>query len=132
MKFTETFFKFPIRIYDNVSIVKNMKREMKNQDEDDEEISIPDWVRGEARIPHWALPNIFYSDAYSTGRQPEHVAEEGFDTTFISSIEFGEFECMWKVGKFERELDAFKELMEAWEAEEEKKCNDSSSSTETK
>lgn len=119
MRFSERFFKFPIRVYDSVSIKRNMKREMEGT-ADPDTIEIPDWVEGHAKLPYWCLDNLYYCDTFTLGRQPEDVAKEGFDMTYIGSSEFGEFECVWNMKRFESALNAFTEGYEKWEKEQNK------------
>jgi hypothetical protein len=120
MKFTDKFFRFPIKIYDGVSARKMIKKELKNLDtlgDEDEEEDI-DWVQGDVKIPFWGLENLFYHEGYTPGRSTEDVAKNGFDLTYVSHTVYGDFECMWDMKKFEDRLNAFVEKHEAYHKEQ--------------
>lgn len=109
MKYTDKWFKFPVRIYDGFSVTKAiMVEDKKFQDNPgDAEPEIPDWVEGYARIPLEQITS--WIDFYSEGRETAEVAKEGFDLTMVETRTLGKFECTWKREKFEKELDNFYE-----------------------
>ena len=115
MKFTDKFFKFPIKIYDGASARQLIKKELKNLDtgEHDDEEDI-DWVQGDVKIPFWALENLFYHEGYTSGRSMEDVAKNGFDLTYVSHTVYGDFECLWPLDKFEYKLNSFVDTYEAY------------------
>ena len=112
MRFSERFFKFPIKIYDGVSIRRVMKQELDLDNPDD--VQSPDWVQGYAKLPYWSLDKLYYHEGFSTGRTPEEVAKDGFDLTSVYHAEFGDFECLWPLEKFEKRLDEFAERYESY------------------
>lgn len=110
MRYTDRWFKFPVRIYDGFSVQKAIMVEEKKFSEDPEAIDrpeTPDWVTGFVRIP---LNEVeCWIDYYSEGRETSEVATEGFDLTMIETKNLGKFECVWKRQKFEEELNKFYE-----------------------
>lgn len=109
-KFTEDFFRFPIKVYHSFSL----KKALEEEDKEDAEKPVPiDWIIGYARIPGKDMMNIMWHDGFSRERTVEDVAENGFDLTIISSSVWGEFTCSWPRKKFEEKLDEF---VEKWRA----------------
>lgn len=114
MKYSEGLFKFPIRIYDHVSLAKTILKEEKKLrdviDEDDIDELIPedtDWALGYARIPIKEIKA--WMDSFPDGKNPKVVAEEGFEETSVLTHTLGDFLCLWNMEKFEKELDTFVE-----------------------
>lgn len=110
MKYTDRWFKFPVKIYDGFSVHKAIMIEDKKLQDNPEDIDkpeIPDWVMGYARIPVNEIQ--CWIDYYSEGRETSEVAEEGFDLTMVETKNLGKFECLWKREKFEKELDDYYE-----------------------
>lgn len=108
MKFTDRWFKIPVRVYDGFSVHKAIMLEDKKLFENPEEIEkpeIPDWVKGYARIPLEEITS--WIDYYSEGRETSEVATEGFDLTLVETKNLGKFECTWKRDKFEEELNKY-------------------------
>lgn len=110
MKYTERFFRFPVRIYDGFSVHKAILVEEKKLNESPENVDrpeTPDWVMGYARIPSSEIR--YWMDYYSEGRETGDVAKEGFDLTLVETRNLGKFECTWKRERFEEELNNFYE-----------------------
>jgi len=108
MKYTDKWFKFPIRVYDGFSVHKALLIEDKKMMEDPESIEkpeTPDWVMGYAKVPVDQI--LGWVDYFSEGRETSDVAKEGFDLTLIETKSLGKFECLWLRAKFEEELDRF-------------------------
>lgn len=104
MKFTDGLFKFPVKVYDTFSIIKNIKEEQEKFDELERPL-MDDWVRGYIAIPINDIKG--YGDAFSPEFKTGEVAEKGFDLTLVYTDRFGQLECTWKMAKFEEELNAF-------------------------
>ena len=110
MKYTDKWFKFPVRIYDGFSVHKAILIEDKKLAENLEDIDkpeVPDWVMGYARIPISEITS--WVDYYSEGRETSDVAKEGFDLTLVETKNLGKFECVWKRDRFEEELNKYAE-----------------------
>lgn len=110
MKYTDKWFKIPVRIYDGFSVHKAILIEDKKFAENPEDIDkpeVPDWVRGWAMIPKEEITS--WVDYYSEGRETSDVAKEGFDLTLVETKNLGKFECVWKREKFEEELNKYAE-----------------------
>lgn len=96
MKYTENFFKFPIRV---------SKYEYKKEEGDDEPSLTSEWVRGIARLPLEEI--VSWYDAFSEERDVKDVAENGFDITILETRSLGEFIVNMKREKFEDLLNKF-------------------------
>lgn len=114
MKFSERFFKFPIRIYDSLSVRRAIKANQEQALTGEDVLITPAWVKGYGKIPYPALGQIFYSDSFKAGRELKDVREQGFDMTSIYHPDLGDFECTWNMQKFEEELDKFVDVYEAY------------------
>lgn len=115
MKFSEGLFKFPIKVYDTLSVTKAILREdlkfkeLSTEEEiDNFEEDELDWVRGYARIPINEIKG--WTDVFAEGKNVKEVAEEGFEETMVITKTMGNFECLWKMEKFEVEIDRFAEM----------------------
>ena len=128
MRFSERFFRFPVKIYDGVSFRRILNKELSGEADENE---TPDWAQGDVKLPVDGLTEIYYYEGFSPGRKPEDVINEGFDITMVFHPSFGDFECLWPFKKFEQKLDEFVEKYEKI-VEEEHSKHDSRSSTETK
>lgn len=105
VKFTDSFFSFPIRIYDGDSMEKHLRvSEMLEQNIE------PEWVVGIMKVPaQWFVDDkINWVDSYSRGRGVEDVEREGFDTTHVD-IDGSLYCCVWERRKFEDKLNEFME-----------------------
>ncbi len=108
MKYTERYFKIPVRIYDGFSVHKAIVIEEKKLSDNPENIDrpeTPDWVMGYARIPVSEIR--YWMDYYTEGRETGNVADEGFDLTLVETKNLGKFECCWERKEFEKRLDEF-------------------------
>jgi hypothetical protein len=104
MKFTDTFFAFPIKIYDGFSLKKALEREEKEDSETPEPI---DWISGVGRLPAKEIRKISWYDGFSREMTVEQAAKNGFDQTIIVSPNYGDFTCVWPRKKFEEKLNEF-------------------------
>lgn len=112
MKYTEGKFGFPVKIYDGLSIMKAVMKEEKRLDQitdaddiDELELESGDWVMGVVKIPVEEV--IAWSDNPTQGKTMKEMADEGFSETKVITKTLGNFECLWKLAKFEEELDKF-------------------------
>lgn len=98
MKYSETYFKFPIKVYNEKSI-----KEAKDYEEATGNPTETDWVEGIGKIK---LEDILgWFDSYPEGVPQEEVAKNGFSETIVETKELGSMICTWNRKKFERELD---------------------------
>jgi hypothetical protein len=105
-KFTDNFFGFPIKVYDDFSAKKAMDAE--DKDTTNEPVPI-DWIVGWAKIPVSDLHKLMWHDGFSRDRKVEQVASEGFDLTMVCSNTLGDFVCTWPKKKFEEKINEFME-----------------------
>lgn len=104
-KFTDSFFAFPIRIYDKESMEGFMKvQELISQNAE------PDWIVGIMKVPaQWFVDDmVSWLDGYSRGRSLADVNNEGFDITQVD-VEGDIYTCVWERRKFEDKLNEFME-----------------------
>lgn len=96
MAYTDDFFSFPIRVY------------KKNKDDDYDHT---EWALGVGRLPRQLLKEqkLYWYEGFSADRTMDDVAENGFDLTIVSTVDYGEFSCGWKREKFEKKLNEFME-----------------------
>lgn len=104
MKYTDTIFSFPIRVYDGFQVRKSMRKEEALIDDLEAPIE-DDWITGIARIPISEIQAWF--DYFTPGRKVSDVSETGFDSTVVMTNSLGDFVCMWDRKKFENKLDDF-------------------------
>lgn len=112
MKYSERFFKFPIRIYDRFLAQKAQKEE--------ENMDIPlegEWRIGIASIPHKEI--VMWSDFFDSEQGPDGVDKNGFLFTIVETYSVGPFISTWDRKTFTKELDEFVEKYTAWEEQEE-------------
>lgn len=101
-KFTDSFFLFPIKIYDPYSQRRSMEFE-----EDVNVRTEGEWIGGQVRIPAEVLSTMTWQDGYSNGKPLDEVREEGFDLTIVYIDLYGEFICTWPRKKFEEKINEF-------------------------
>lgn len=109
MKYTDTLFSFPVKIYDGFSVRKNIKREELIMDDLDAPLP-DDWVEGVAEVPLKEIQG--YVDHYSAGRKVEEVAKEGFDSLLVMTFTMGDFVCTLTRKQFKERLNTFAEKYE--------------------
>ncbi len=109
MKFTDGMFKFPIKVYDTFSLLKNIKEEQEKFEELDRPLA-DDWVEGWMTMPIGEIKG--YVDAFSPEYKTGEVAKKGFDLTLVYTVSFGQLECTWTINRFEKELNSFAERYE--------------------
>lgn len=106
-KFTDRFFVFPIKIYDNASLKRALDQEATTG-----EVAEADWIEGKFRFPAIDLDGITYHESFSRDRQIDAVLREGFDLTSVYSPIHGEMVCTWPMKKFEEKLNDFMDRYE--------------------
>ena len=109
MKYTETLFRFPVKISDGFSVRKNIKKEELLMD--DLEAPLPDdWVEGVVEIPLKEICGVI--DHFSAERRVEQVAKEGFDSSLIMTHTLGDYVCTLTRKQFKERLNAFADRYE--------------------
>jgi len=105
-KFTDSFFSFPIKIYDKESIEGYLKVDDILGDRGTE----PDWIVGIMKIPaQWFVDDkVSWLDGYTRGRSLEEINREGFDITQVD-VDGDIYTCAWERRKFEEKLNEFME-----------------------
>lgn len=110
MKYTERFFKFPIRLYLTKDVQERYELEEKLNIElssDDDDL---DYVIG---WEHVDPDEIFgYGSVFSRNRTLEEVKEKGFDCTIVYLRNGKEIASSWSPKKFAEKLDSFYEQYE--------------------
>lgn len=111
MKYSEKFFRFPVRLYLTKDIEKKKDLEERLGIElEDEEVADPEYVLGWDCID---LNDIRgFGTIFSRGKDLETVREEGFDSTVIYLTYGREVGCAWTPKKFEEKLNDFVDKME--------------------
>lgn len=107
MKYSERFFKFPIRIYDRFS--------MEKAEEEEKSFSGPvegDWTQGTVKIPHTEI--VGWGDYYDSIQGVEGVDKDGFSSCIIMTETMGAYVCTIPKKKFEELLDNYTEKYELW------------------
>ena len=107
MKYSERFFKFPIRIYDRFSIMKSEEIE-KSTDTPHE----GEWLQGFARIPYNQITS--WHDFYDSVQGVDGAREDGFEATLVYTQTEGTFICTLDRETFEQSLNEFVEKYDAW------------------
>jgi len=107
MKYSERFFKFPIRIYDRFSIMKSEEIE-KSTDTPHE----GEWLQGFTRIPYNQITS--WHDFYDSVQGVDGAREDGFEATLVYTQTEGTFICTLDRETFEQSLNEFVEKYDAW------------------
>lgn len=114
MKYTERFFRFPVRIYDRYSSQK--------AEEQEKDLDTPmegEWVEGYQNMPHTDISD--WCDYFDSTQGVEDVKENGFMYTLVFSRKAGAYVCTLPSKEFARRLDAFVDKYEKWVKEETEK-----------
>jgi hypothetical protein len=105
MKFTDTFFRFPERIYKNTDIEKAQGLDWSGD-------AIP-FLISKAKIA--SIEDIeSYEEFYSIGRSIEdirHAGSEGFDCCILQT-KGKEYICHWNLQKLEDEINKFADKLD--------------------
>ena len=104
MKFTDSFFKFPVTLYSGFDLQRDSKTE--------ELLDAPvatEYVIGTARLPIDELLESTWFEAWTKDRTVADVKEYGCNVTIIHTRNFGQFPCLWPIEKFEKKLNEFME-----------------------
>lgn len=100
MKYTDRFFKIPVRIYDRFSIEQAEELEKMNQ--------IPnegDWVVGWLRIPHTEITN--WMDYFDSEQGVQGAVTDGFSTTAVFTKSDGIYLAALPIKEFEEKLNQY-------------------------
>jgi len=104
MKYTDNFFKFPIRLYDIVSLQETALAEEKHFEETKEITTLP----ANFAVGYKSLrPNDIkaFGDAYSNESNLELAMEEGFNICVVETFQGDVYECNLKTEEFEGALN---------------------------
>ena len=105
MKYTDRFFRVPIKVYDELEITAALLKEDKQLENDPELVKIEEasWVQCWYEI----LPDdiIGYSENFS--REVGDITSALPDLTLISTKHQGQLPCLWKINKFKDKLNEF-------------------------
>ena len=103
MNYVDTFFKIPIRVYDEKTTLFNMKAF--KEATSDEDISIEgDWISGFIRIKPEDIDN--WMDYFDSNKGIDGVKSEGFTETLVL-LKKDSFICLWNRNKFEENLNKY-------------------------
>lgn len=109
MKYSDRFFEFPVRVYENTADV----------DDDAEDIALPGaeraWRAGKTSIHHGQI--TVWSDYFDKEQGIEGVDEDGFIATVVWTKADGVFICTLPKHLFEKRLNKHAEEYEKWEDE---------------
>lgn len=108
MKYTDTLFRFPIRVGDDQQIADLHNRYSKGED-----VShiVLETIEGYVRVPVKDI--TYWEEAYPPETQFSELSKVGFQTTMVVSYRLGEFMCSWPVKKFEEALNTHIDKIEA-------------------
>lgn len=111
MKYTERFFKFPIRIYDGHSMYKAEKEEEKQELAGQliDPVHV-DFAVGYKTLKHNSIRG--WMESYTTEQGLDYVMEQGFPCTLVTTKEDETYLCNWTMAEFEEALDNFVERLE--------------------
>lgn len=110
MRFIDTYFKVPTRVYDAIDLKEAMKEENLGR-----EIGhVPYRIGGETLL-HMDI------DGWKAMRFRELPDEEGFPCTVIKMKNGEDILCQWGVKRLEQELEAYASGYEEWITKEQEK-----------
>lgn len=98
-KFTDNFFRFPIKVY-------HMEKTDTSDHEDDPVVE-GDWVQGYARVSFEELDFLNWHEGFSKNVPTKQVSDQGCDLTIIYTERFGRYICLWPIKKFEEKINEF-------------------------
>lgn len=101
MKYSERFFKFPVRVTD--AYLADLK-EKEAQLSDSRSLDIPtidSWIK----LPYSEIEG--WQEMYPPETAFEDVFSKGFQCTLVFTKSHGDILCSWDFKKFEERLDAF-------------------------
>lgn len=111
MKYSEKFFKFPVKLY--------LTKDVEERDELETRLGVELKVEKEdlEYVVGWESVDVEdicgYGTIFSRNRTLEQVREEGFDCTLVY-LKYGkEIGCSWSPKKFEEKLNQFYEKVQA-------------------
>jgi hypothetical protein len=104
MKYTDSFFKFPIRVYDPISVKNAYERE-----QNDGEVIDGNWLLGLKRVHPDDIES--WEDTFTRDILPLTEGSKCNATVVMVKNE-GEILCTWDRKKFEEKLDAFHETFD--------------------
>lgn len=111
----DTYFKFPIRIHNELEMRK-IEEDEERKEEAGIEFTPTDapWVIGYVRLPYKYAKELGWSDSFSRHRSIKDVEKDGFDCTYVFSPDGEVYVCVYKREKFEKYFLAYMENMEKY------------------
>lgn len=113
MNYTDKFFSFPVKVYNNQSIKHLLKQhEEKHKhdelmgfegDDDEDDLPEPEWNEGRMTMDYRDI--IGWEDAASYSRSAKEVKKQGFDCLLIETKNHGSVLSTWNRQKFEEEIN---------------------------
>lgn len=111
MKYTEKFFKMPVRMYDVDSMINVAIKEDKAIEKGEQVVSTPvNFAIGQKAI--YTKDIKTYGESYANEHTLEDAISQGFPITVVYTYQGDEYQCSWNLKKFEEELDKFVEEQE--------------------
>lgn len=107
MKYTDRFFKFPVRMYDVESMIKVAMKEEETGDIDNTPVN---FAVGNKAILLKDLKS--YGESYANEHTLEDALEHGFPLTTIYTYQGDEYQCPLNLKEFEKLVDKFVEEQE--------------------
>lgn len=111
MKYTDKFFKFPVKTYDLYDVIKTEEEEdeLKRTTGQHAKIALPFGVIIKAVLPE---DIIEYNESCGKEDDLQESTQHGFPNTAVITKRDGVFECIWTMKKFEEKLNAHMEKIE--------------------
>ena len=100
MKYSDRFFKFPVRVTD-IYLAESLE---KKAELSGEKPSIPT-VDGYIKLPYSDIEG--YQEMYPPETDFEDVINKGFQCTLVFTKKHGDILCSWDLKKFEEKLDGY-------------------------
>ena len=105
MKYSDTFFKFPVRIYDPYELERAVKQEEMTDSKADE----PGYAVGVKKLKYTDITGWY--DVYTRELDLDEILNNGFPCTLVQTKDEGDYLCNWERKRFEDELNKFVEKM---------------------
>lgn len=96
MKYTDRFFKFPVRVTD-AYVAESLEKS-------NEKISLPT-IDSYIKLPYSEIEG--WQEMYPPETEFDEVSTKGFECTLVFTKKHRDILCSWNVKKFESKLDAY-------------------------
>lgn len=124
MKTIDTFFKFPLRVFDPLSSRQAQKRIERSLDSEFAEAAPRERIehaKGHAYLPYHEARNISFHDTFLPHRDVADVKARGFDSTVVICPMMGDVISVWPLEKFAQEYGDYMDRMNDYLDSEEKR-----------